>query len=124
MYHFIVHSMLLNSTSQLFAHENKDLNVFSRELISLYRPGTNTLATAHAHLDAVFTITLSNLLLLLDLYKLSFPVATFFSSKNFLSTEAVFLMCMRLNHLYIKIKLTEITVAKTFCFIRDYGFNG
>ena len=91
MYHYIVHPVLLNSTSNLFAHENKDLNVFSRKLISLYRQETNTLATSHTNLVALFTIMLSNLLLLLDLYKLSFPVAKFFSSKNFLRTEAVFL---------------------------------
>ena len=38
-----VHPVLLNSTSQFLAQENKDLNVFSRKLISLYRQETNTL---------------------------------------------------------------------------------
>ena len=43
VYQYIVLSVLLNSTSQFFAHENKDLNVFSHKLISLYRQETNTL---------------------------------------------------------------------------------
>ena len=86
MYHYIVHPVLLHSTSQFFAYENKDLNVFSRTSISLYRQETNTLATALTNLTALFTIMLSNLFLLLDLYKLSFPVA------KFSQTEAVFLV--------------------------------
>ena len=63
VYQYIVHPVLLNSTSQFFARENKDLNVFSRKLISPYRQETNTLATAHKNLVALFTIMLSNLLL-------------------------------------------------------------
>ena len=45
----------------IFCHENKDLNVFSRKLFSLYRQETNTLATAHTSLVALFTIMLNNL---------------------------------------------------------------
>ena len=57
-------TVLLKSTSQFFAQENKDLNIFSRKLLSPYRQETNTLAIAHTNLVALFfTIMLSNLLL-------------------------------------------------------------
>ena len=101
--------VLLNSTSQYFARENKDLNVFSRKLISPYRQETNTLATAHTNLVALFTIMLSNLLL----RSLSAILSSckIFLSKNFFKGLKPFSLCMHLNNLCIKIKLTGITVV-------------
>ena len=59
----------------------------------------------HTNMVALFVMLKD--LLLVDLYKLSFPVARFLSHKNFLMK--LFPLYVHLNHFYIKIKLTNIT---------------
>ena len=47
VYHYIVHPVLLNSTSQMFAHGNKDLNVFRWSYSPCTDKRQTTLTNAH-----------------------------------------------------------------------------